>query len=250
MFKTAIATAILGLGIAGAYFVIQTSNPAPKVGQKIGNNEVPSDPFVEKVGSAPAIAAASGENLTDKFLTKIGDDIKKNNPKVSTSADGKKAIAVPDVNALTDDLLSSAINSFNINKLYPEVSDADLNIQNNSDKSSLIKYSADLDKILSQENSLPTTGEINSEEVFNGYISAGLPIYEKIYADFRKLPVPEKFSAYHKKELELIGAKINILRSLSAISKDPVTAIIMTTYAGQIETDLEKNYQDIKSMSK
>ncbi len=250
MFKTAIATAILGLGIAEAYFVIQTSNPIQKTDLGPGNNPVPANPFVEKVGDSSATIGISGENLTDKLLAKMGDGIKQVNSTISTSAGGKKMITVPNADTLTDELLGSAIDSFDPNSLYPKIFDSDLIVVKVSDKSSLTLYVSYLNKILAQENNLPTQKEINSEEDFLKNISTGLPIYEKIYSDLKKLPVPEKLLTYHKKEMELMGAKINILKSLSNIGADPMTAIIAATYAGQIETDLGNNYQMIKSLSK
>lgn len=245
MFKTVIATAILGLGITGAYFLVQTPEIGNNAREVSGNNRITSGPFVEEVGDSAEIPSFLGENLTEKLIGQLGEDIRQNNPKISTLAGGKKAIAVPDVEALTDDLLGTAFDTFDPASIYPKISASDLNIIKNSDRASLEKYLSGLNIILAHENNLPAIPGLDSEEDFLKGISAGLLVYGKIFSDLRRLPVPEKLSELHKKELELIGAKINILKSMSFINEDPVTAIVMATYSNGVDSGLEKNMQEI-----
>lgn len=255
MLKLVVTTAIITLGIAGAYFVIDNSFPVfPDTNNaeiKISdNNAVKGIPKIEQLNSKTLSINNSSENtansssensaennLTELVASQIGKTIAQQNPTGPQTIDGKKSITAPDAESIANDLLTEAVEKFDPASLYPEIKDSDLKISKDNSKEALTAYFSAFKEILSEAvpqiaNSVKDSNEMSMQIIEN---------LSKIYGDTAKklisLASPQNAIEIHKKEIELLTAKKNIFEKIKNMENDPITAMLATKELENIDIE-------------
>lgn len=270
MVKKFILAAIAGLGIAGLFFVFQHTKsgirtpeqssmrkahanlPAasemftpPTAGQArpheqilTGNNLVSDRPFVEQLDekSLKAAAVARDENnLTEAFTKNLAEKIALENSGGLIQDGNQKAISVPDPNQIAIDLLSEAAAKFDIQKLVPEIKDADIKITQNN-KEVLLAFADKFD----EANLGIELPKLNNQEEFNASIGGLIENYKKTIAALYELATPELFVNLHKTNLAYLSAELAFLEKMKEMQEDPMAAIL----ASKNFLDLQKNFKE------
>ena len=255
MIKILMSLAVTGLGIAGAVFIIQSSTQPlaaenqPTAAQN--NNPVTNQPFVETLtlknsdlGINNTIDkiknSSTEENLTDLFTKEIGKTITENNPNGPTVIDGQKSLGVPDPDAITQDVLARAFQNFDPETLKPNIKESALRISQNNDVTSLTNYFKAFKQIIYESAALIPESvlkkELDSEAI--EYLSK---MYESAYKKLFLLTVPSELLVIHKKELQLLSAKLSVYRAIKNYEQDPLLSLV----AAQNLKFLDQEFSDL-----
>ncbi len=231
MLKTAIATAILGLGVLGAYFVIQNTDINAELAPKNDSANLPKNsPFVENLangvisekttGSAESNKIIGENNLTDDFINGLKQDIAQNNFDNTSSN-----LVVSDPNQITGELLNDAVKKFGAERLKPLIDESRIKVSHDNSQKAIENYINKFQEVImssAKEASLDKFNE-NSDP---GDLSFLIPVYEKAIELYYKLPVPSSALAIHKKQMILLAEKLRAIRKISNYKDDPLSAIL------------------------
>ena len=240
MLKTAIATAILGLGIAGAYFAIENTDFSPK---KISNLEVNSNifnqPFVEKTDGLDSILSAKPDlknNRTDQYIGGIIEKIVMENPDISSIKQENGSLNVPDADAVAAELLTNAQLKFSEENIIPAIKDGDIIIIENISIENIQNYAQKSDAISAEL----TLFDFSNLQEFEAGMPAVVENYKKAVAELYKLPAPKLMVEIHKTKISYLTAELNLFERMKNIKNDPMGALL----ASRNFLDLEKKFQD------
>ncbi len=231
--KIIIAALILGLGLAGAYFIISygSLDQTPKITapENTGNNPVGIQP----------VSASSTQNITNLITQKIAESIAdQNKDGFITSSDGKTLISAPKPEKMVSDLIAEAQKNFDPNSLRPQISDSFLNISEDNSKQALINYfSSFLNIINTASKQIPDSLNNSVEDIQISDFSKMVSIHTQAINSFYALSVPKIALNIHKKELELITTEKNIYEKLANADQDPMTAFLAANELLKIENE-------------
>ena len=260
MLKNFIASTIVVLGIAGAYFVVQQNADFADRGGLRGknqdesannNNLVSREPFVENIplgsrGSTPLDNFASNgasENLTDGLTEGIKNALSLYNPNGTIDMNGQQKIGVPDPEALSENLLAEAAQKFDPNSLKPAVAEKDLKISNDNSKESLRNYFNSFNRIINDSAAALSKETLSATEINPGQMEEFILMYNTAYKNLKIISVPSSLVKIHQQELELLGAKSAIYRALKNYEADPLLSILASE-------NLEKFDQEFSNLDK
>ncbi len=244
MFKTAIATAILGLGITGAYFAIQNPiNGLRTDGNAAATNLPKTSPFVESLGSAvdskifPVASLSdpliSGENLTDNFINGLKQDIAENNLDNDSSN-----IVVSDPDEIAEKLLTDAVKKFDRKRSGSSVDESRIKISNDNSRESIIAYVNRFEEIIAKSSG-KMGGVSLSENPNPEDLKYMIPGYDFAIASFYDTPAPSSILGFHKKEIELLSKKKMALEELANYQDDPVATILASQELSRIQDEFD-----------
>lgn len=235
MGKILLATAILGLGIAGALFAIQqTALPEnqPATTQS-DNNNISNQPFVEKV---PQSQSETDGNLTKTFNETLAEKIAAANPDGPKNLSGKKSVSVPDPDSVAQDLIVEAAKKFDPSRLAPVIKDSDLKISKDNSEAAVTAYINAFQKIvLDAANQIPDS--ILTSEPDLRQFSILSNIYKDTVNKFYGLSVPESAISIHKKQITLLTKKAYIFSAISNYKDDPLTTILVSPELEKIDRE-------------
>lgn len=234
--KILISTAIVILGIAGVFLVVQNSTPLhiqESQTNSQNNNFVSQNPLVQN--------AASEENLTELLAKQIGQRLVENNPMGPETIEDQEWLNVPEPENIAQDLLLEAAQKFNPESLKPDIKDGDLKISQDNSKEALANYILNFQKIVREAaDKIPIT--LFSEELTLSGIIQLSDIYTETIGKFYKLTVPSSALQIHRKQIELLTVKRNIFEKIENYQEDSMTTILAVQ-------ELEKNDSEFNSLS-
>ncbi|MBI4992424.1 MAG: hypothetical protein HZB99_04370 [Candidatus Harrisonbacteria bacterium] len=258
MIKKFTASAIIGLAIAGFLFVLENSlSTETKIAQtpenkSPQNNLVSNKPFLETPSpenNRSSLSAAAKENFTESFIKGIAGNIQETNPRGSPNINGQNKINLPDPEELSQNLLIEAAQKFDPKSLRPVVKDSDLKISKEDDKTALNTYFQNLQKIVNAgADKIPLT--FFSEELNLNDFIAVTGIYTDIINQIYSLPVPPALLTIHKKQIELLTVKRNILKSIVNYENDPLTTIFAAQELEKVDAEFSKLSQEFSEFIK
>lgn len=257
LIKSSVATAIILLGIAGAYFVISNTvnsslNTANKTNEvkSENNNIVAQNPLIKTISqnsgqksensalttNKNSQNANNNQNLTDQLAKNIGQKILESNPNGAEIINGEPSLTVPNPEEITSQLLVESAQNFDPKSLYPAIKDSDLIISNDNSKEALNKYFAEFQKIVSiAAQNIPE--KIFSEELTLENITLLKDAYKKTIQNFYNLTAPSSVLDAHKKQIELLTAKKNILEKILNYQEDPMVTILAANELEKIDKE-------------
>ncbi len=240
MSKIVLATAILGLGIAGAFFAVQHANVTAQspVLDAQNNNLVTGTPFVEKINSGLTQSGAdTAANLTDEFTKNLAQEITAANPSGPQQNGDKKDIAVPNPDKIATDLLVAAQKNFDLQKLIPAIKDSDIKITSDSAKDALLAYTEKFDAITSAWRAGINTFD-PQKDFSQENLDQDIAQYNDAIAQLYALPVPKLLSQLHKTEISYLRTELTLLNEIKNADKDPMAALL----AGQNFQNLDDEF--------
>lgn len=249
MSKILLATAILGLGIAGAFFAVQntqlSASPTSIIDSN-NNNLITDGPFVEKIGDNLSQLTANGTNITDQFTNNLAKKIAEANPTGPKSTDGIKDIVVPNPDQIALDLLIEAQKNFDLKKFIPEIKNGDLKIDLNSTDKAMSLYVNDYVGIIKDSKGKMVQilkGDF-TEETLNNVIAT----YEKTIASLYNLTIPKLFLDFHKTEISYLSAELSLLKKIQDVNQDQVGALLASENLPALDKEFETqiNIQTLK----
>lgn len=239
MSKILLATAILGLGIAGALFAVQNTDLSASRDSiiDIGNNNlITGGPFVEKISDKSNQLANDGTSITDEFAKKLAEKISEANPSGPQLNGDKKDIAVPNPDEIALELIADSASKFDLKKFFTEIKDSDLKIIKDSRRDTVLDYGKKFDRIIfeSRKKNIENSGETFTEENLADMIAT----FQKAVKDLYSLPVPELMLGIHKTQLKYLSAETKLLEKIKDAQNDPMSAIL----SSQAMPDMEKEF--------
>ncbi|NCN52915.1 hypothetical protein GW950_00435 [Candidatus Wolfebacteria bacterium] len=245
-YKLFISSIIIGLSVAGAVFITQTNlNKENNAELEINNAKKSLTTQLSNIKNNTNYKTDlksflsknnTGESLTDQFTKKIEEEIIANNTNGPELISGKTWLNAPDLEKLTDDLINSAQEEFNSDNLKKIINESNLKISQNNSKENLRYYLINFSKIIN-DGSQQIDSKIFSEnyELSIEDVRAVKDAHEYIFQEISKLEVPQLFVSIHKKELELLGTKINIYQSILNYENDPLATILSATELEKVD---------------
>lgn len=229
MSKILLATAILGLGIAGALFAVQQIElpENSSLTAQSENSNISDQPFVEKIADNKLTDLGSAENLTTAFSQVLTQKIENNNPGGPVLISGQKTVNVPDADSLAQELILEAAKKFDPSKLSPVIKDSDLKISNDNSKAAMMAYINSFQKlVLDSANRIPDA-VLDDEPDLNQF-SILANIYKDTTNDFYRLSVPSDALLIHKKQIELLTREAYIFAAIGNYKNDPLTTLLVS----------------------
>ncbi len=244
MFKTAIATAILGLGVLGAYFVIQntgiSAEPAPK---NEAANLPKNSPFVENLSSGGISEKTTGvaeldkmtgkNNLTDDFINGLKRDITQNN---LDNNSGNLVVSDPD--QITNELLADAVEKFSAERSKSAVDESRIKIINDNSRNSIISYANRFEEIISKSAQKMGAGVVTADPDPEE-LKPMLAGYDFAIENFYNTPAPSSILAFHKKEIEILSRKKRALEEFMNYKTDPLASILASKELSGIQNEFD-----------
>ncbi|GEM_PF-2310532 len=241
MLKTAIATAILGLGITGAYFVINNTNISSKISSKEENNSnISTKPFVENLNSLSSRSPYFPDlknNRTDQYIGGIIEKIVMENPDISSMRQENGSLNIPDADLVASELLTKAQIKFSEENIIPIVSDGDLKIIENISLDNLDNYARKSDAISTKIFALPAP---NNQTDLDTELPKIIMGYQNAIAELYNLPVPKLMAGIHKTKISYLSAELVLLKRMLDMKQDPVSAIL----ASRNFLDIENKFHE------
>ena len=283
MIKSFLAAAIMGLGIAGAVFVIHNtrinadsnadsrgSSPSTLLrvnadlrgnnGSTENSNLTSNKPFTEPLrgrgSSGPQESlpdTAQKENLTNYFAKVVGETFTQYNPDGALDLNGQPKINVPDPEKLSEDLLAKAVKNFDPDSLKPVILEKDLNISDDNRPESLTNYFNDFNRVINESATLLSEKTLSATEIDRDQIKELFLMYDIAYKNLKVISVPSNLVKIHQKELELLGAKSAIFSALKNYETDPLLSILASQGLEKIDqefADLEKEIAEFIKAAK
>ncbi|MDE2001628.1 MAG: hypothetical protein KGI60_03650 [Patescibacteria group bacterium] len=239
MNKLVIASAILMLGIAGAYFVVRNATMAPQtavVTPEQNTNIDSAHPFVEQPSAAPSSLGQTPTNLTEDFTQNLTQQIAAANPNGPDTSSGQPQIAVPDANAISQQLLTEEAQKFDPSILNPVIKDSDLRVSNDNSKAALSTYIAQFEKIVTDAaQNIPASAVTGSPTL--DQVSLFIPAYKNAIGAFYALSVPSSALDIQKTELTLLTKKFNILSAIANYNDDPITTAFVAPELQKVDQE-------------
>lgn len=257
IFKTLTATAILALGISGAFYAVQNyqlATPLPTTSNTESltenKNLIQHQPFVEQL-SPKQTNSLSQESSEDNLINQLAKDLAKTltekNPNGPEIINGEQWINAPRPEKIAADLIAEAALKFDPESLKPTINNADLNISSDNSKKALINYLANFNQIIEDSAKKIPTSSLNTESLSLKIISQLVDIYQENINQFYQLPVPSSALEIHKKEIRLLSAQKKIFEKMENYQENPLTAILalneLKNIAGQF-INLEEELTD------
>lgn len=241
MSKILLATAILGLGIAGAIFAVQQielpENSALTAPSE--NSNISNQPFVEKIVNAKLTRIDSEENLTSTFNEVLAQKIAASNPNGLEIISGKKSVKAPDPDKLAEELILEAAKKFDPSKLSPVIKDSDLKISKDNSETAIKIYINEFQKIvMDAANQIPTEAVTDEPDLSQFPILSG--IYMNSVSKFYKLSVPESALTIHKKQITLLTKEAYIFSAIGNYKDDPLTTLLVSQELEKVELEFEE----------
>ena len=244
MFKTAIATAILGLGVLGAYFVIQNTDINAELALKNETTNLPKNsPFVENLNNNPdpqksdAVPASEtvtiSNNLTDNFINGLKQDIVQNN---LDNNSGNLVVSDPD--QITNELLTDAVKKFSAERSKSAVDESRIKISSDNSKNSIISYVNKFEEIISKSAQKIGTGAVPADpdpEELRPMLAG----YDFAIESFYNTAVPSSALTFHKKEIEILFRKKRALEELINYKVDPLASILASKELSGIQNEFD-----------
>lgn len=238
--KIIIAALILGLGLAGAYFII-SNYPSFK---PIDNNTAEEKTGNNPVGIEPA--AASAKNLTDLLTKKLEQSIAEKNTEGFNVIDGKTLIAAPKPETIVEDLISEAEKNFDPATLRPTITDSSIKISEDNSKEALSAYFGSLsDIIIAASKNIPAS-LYDENKLSVSDFSKTKQAYDVMISNIKDLTVPRLALNIHKKELELLTTKRNIYEKMANLDQDPMTAYLVIDELLKIDQEFATLKTEVK----
>ncbi|MDD5547936.1 MAG: hypothetical protein PHN74_03550 [Candidatus Pacebacteria bacterium] len=249
MTRLLIAATIIGVGLAGAFFVVQQSSTAvsliPEINDSTKNNPVENISLSDPLKAFAESQAKNIPNITQLIYQEIGGDIADSNPNGVEITDGKKQINIPDAEKLATELVEKSTKEFDPASLKLSIKDDFLKISADNSKKALTDYLVSFNKIIAESNSKMPTGA-NFEANFPNIVSQLIEMHQYAFNEIIKLSVPSLLQPMHKKELELLGTKINIFRMMADYQKDPVSSILASQQIGSVDGEFSTLNENLK----
>lgn len=268
--RIVIATAVLSLGISGAFYVVKNgfrlSNlPAPNTSaaqaEPINNNLVNNVPFIESLSSqfsANYLQSKSGvqssENLTSGMFQNLANTLVENNPQgPGEDLSGQKIIKIPDLEDTTNNLLASAIEKFDL-KGALAVDESRLNISDDAGEEALDSYLAKIQNLITENLDKPIT-DLNQNyfadiqklagskgrqfsDLSQKHLANLVNIYGAAVTALYKIPAPASALEFHKNFLSKLNAEQSILKKMSGAENDPLIILVATQALESINSEL------------
>jgi len=178
--------------------------------------------------SSPSTSINLTQGLTSEVLSKVAEA----NITLGTSSD---KIALPD-DLTVEQAITQAVSQFNPETLKPKISDSDIKI---SDSVSSQEYFKNFKSILDKYSYIYSVDE---ETTLANSVASLIFSYQSMLEEFFNLSVPPEISSFHKEEIALISAKINILKQLKNYQNDP----LLTLLAIKSEEYFDSQFEELK----
>lgn len=249
MSKILLATAILGLGIAGALFAVQnTSLPASSASilDSNDNNLIAGGPFVENISDKQGLLNSNGISITDEFAKNLAQKIAEANPTGPKTSDGKKDIVVPNPDKIALDLIIEAQKNFDLKKIIPEIKSSDLKISLDTSDKNLSLYVADYARII--KDSKEKMSQLLKGDFTEEILSSVITTYEKTISSLYELTVPKLFLDFHKTEISYLSAELTLLKKIQDVNQDQIGALLASQNLPSLDKEFEYqiNIQTLK----
>lgn len=196
------------------------------------------------------------KNITENFVGILTQKLISQNSNPATDSSGQPALAMPDINVMTEEFIKNGLDQAIKNVL--NIKTPDLKISLDNSKSAIENYLTETQIIINNnlsakggsasggkpENSLfSILDEINKN---NGTgLEKLLPItsaHEAAANQLEKIPVPSDLRDLMTEEIRLLRITANILRALTNVETDPLGTIAATK---QFEAILQ-NWKDLQ----
>lgn len=238
--KIIIAALILGLGLAGAYFIISKYPSSEPIDTNIAEERIGNNP----VGIEPA--AASSKNLTDLLTKKLEQSIADKNTEGFNVIDGKTLIAAPKPETIVEDLITEAEKNFDPAALRPQITDASVKISEDNSKEALSTYFGSLNNIIITASKNIPASLYDENKLSVSDFSKTKGVYDIIVKNVQSLAVPRLALSIHKKELELLTTKRNIYEKMANLDQDPMTAYLVIDELLKIDQEFATLKTEVK----
>lgn len=175
------------------------------------------------------------QGLTSEVLSKIAET----NTVLGSSND---KVAIPD-NKNVEEAINQAVSKFNPEMLKPEIDDSDLKIIKTT-PDSLSQYFKEFKNILEKYSNTPT---LDKETTLANFIASLISYYQFMLEDFFNLEVPQEVVSFHKEEISLISAKVNILKQLKNYENDPLFTLLSIKSEEYFDNQFEELKENINN---
>ncbi len=241
--KPLLVSAVLGLGIAGAYFAFNRSQ------QSITNNQTlpapiiqdTKQPLVESVKLTPTATASAEKTVTQTITETLAKTIADKNPGGPETIDGKQWINALEPDQAVATILAEAEKNFNIDTLRPFIDAKTISVSSDNSRLALNTYAESLNAAFTagaqKASSVPVATTDNEMLKNFSYLADA---YDLTFAQAKKITVPSSFLPLHQKQLGLVGLKANLYRAISDFEKDPVAALMAINALDATETEMNR----------
>lgn len=178
------------------------------------------------------LRTASGEkNMTENLIEELTNTFVVDNPNKTQSADVKGFFSL-DPDHLADEVLQKGLSEFDYSSLKPRVSYSDLNIIQDANDADIQLYFEQYASILLDKN---FKNPASAKDLYLAYKKAEDQLYV--------LKVPEELAEFHKKTIELFGAKKNIYEKAARLEEDPLAALLALKYLDAVNQEIADLYR-------
>ena len=238
--KIIIAALILGLGLAGAYFIISNYPSSKPIDGNIAEETLGNNP----VGIAPA--ASNAKNLTDLLTKRLEQSIADKNTEGFNVIDGKTLIAAPKPETIVEDLISEAEKNFDPAALRPTITDSSVKISEDNSKEALSAYFGSLSNIIvAASKNIPESLYDENKLSVSDFLKTK-QAYDVMISKIKDLAAPRLALNIHKKELELLTTKRNIYEKMANLDQDPMTAYLVIDELLKIDQEFATLKTEVK----
>ena len=173
----------------------------------------------------------SGNNLTEKFSQDIFKKIQAANSNGPAQKDGQSALAMPDAEKITQEIIQQSTADFDIAKIFPGIGPDNIKISQDVSAENQQRYLKEIDNI-SKKNFLGFNKQ--STDILNEIMEKQdassaqklVQIYGNIIDDYYRIEVPTNWLKSHQIAISYFYGAKKIYENIADFKQDPLEAYL------------------------